>query len=245
MRHGDAFRRGADPNPPAERSAACECIQCGTTATAALCNRPHPGAGQDWGGKLRMQRNASPPTLLIMAGIPAQVAISVPSALLAVASIAATLPLTGRRRHMKRAERLAKIISLDTETCPPALKMALMIERNWVSAYETIRPDYRAKSDWAATTLTAIATYPATVYLGAVLSMTGRHSGVSSLTQYPTGPSGPRFHSRASTSGTAPHAARRSLTVRNCLACSSSATSKSTPAHPCSESHFSSVSRNS
>lgn len=82
-----------------------------------------------------------------MAGIP-WAALSLPAALLAIASLASTLPLTGFRRHLRRAEQLSKIVDNEDDSCPKTLKVALAGERDWVSACYTVTPTGRDIAEW-------------------------------------------------------------------------------------------------
>ncbi|MVU79467.1 hypothetical protein GPX89_19735 [Nocardia sp. ET3-3] len=59
--------------------------------------------------------------------------------MVAVNTLLAAVPLTDRRRRIRRAEQLAKLVSAAGDGCPKVLRANLMEEIRWVAAYSEIR----------------------------------------------------------------------------------------------------------
>lgn len=108
-----------------------------------------------------------------MAGISLQIALAIPGALAAVGAVTTYIPLSGRRRHMRRAEQLSKIVDVEDQTCPATLKAALSYERNWVSAYYMVRPSRRDKIDLGVAVVSTVSTSAVIVPVGVAILPSG------------------------------------------------------------------------
>ncbi|MET8430118.1 hypothetical protein [Nocardia sp. NPDC004860] len=71
--------------------------------------------------------------------------LGVPGTMVAATSLV-TLPFwTARRRHIREAEQLAKIVSATGPDCPRHLRTRLLQEAYWIASYSAVRFNRRAK----------------------------------------------------------------------------------------------------
>jgi hypothetical protein len=102
--------------------------------------------------------------------------IAIPAALLAVNGLLAAAPLTRKRLHVRRVEQLSKVVNAAGSDCPKALRVKLIQEIYWITAYSTIRATARERLVLLAGWGGSILVYIVTIAFGAALEWYRSHS---------------------------------------------------------------------